>query len=768
MAGQICIHGHFYQPPRDNPWLDIVPRQPSAAPAHDWNDRIHQECYRANTAARVLDRHGAITEAINTYGWISFDFGPTLVRWLRRHAPETLQAIVHADREAQERWGEGVAMAQAYNHPILPLCSDRDLRTQIRWGLADFEHTFGRRARGMWLPECAVDLRTLEALAEQEVTFTVLAPQQAKAVISPEGRRHELDPGGPDPRRPYQVELPSGARIAVFIYDGPVSQAVAFERLLERGDALYERLRGVAPQPDQLASIATDGESYGHHHLKGEMALAWAIRRGRADDAILPYGPFLAAHPPTWALEIHSPSSWSCVHGVERWRADCGCRTGGPPRFRQAWRGPLRRAFDHLRAALDLRYERDASALLVDPWAARDAYVEVLLEPHKVEDWLDRHALRPLSASERVRARTLLEIQHHRMLMYTSCAWFFDDLGGLEPVQNLAYARYAIDLASRLWPDEDLLGPFLVDLELARSNDPSLGTGVDLMRTRVNPERFDALRAAAHRELVNLYLPTTTWRCFSFREVEQIQRPRPDGSLRIVRLEVREARTGHQTSVIAASLDGPERSWSAARPDTGEALEAILRALEPEATATVLSRWPQVVQGVEQLRTLDWQRIASAATLELDRAASHMGLAWRRNASALPNPDASAPSIVRFAASICARDRLREALRSTQPISDDLPELAAELRSTQDLREAAQEGLRALTQALDPTDPSTARALCHRIHIVRRTGLEPDLWETQNRALALLSEPQTQGESWEQARQELGQTLRVSPETGLD
>lgn len=764
MAGKICIHGHFYQPPRDNPWLDVVPRQPSAAPAHDWNDRIHLECYRPNTAARVLSPRGEIAEVINTYSWISFDLGPTLLRWLDRHAPDTLRAIVQADRDAIVRWGSGVAMAQAYNHPILPLCNERDLATQVRWAMVDFEHHFGRRAEGMWLPECAVDTPTLEALAAEGIAFTVLAPRQVKAVQDPDGAWHEVGPSGPDPRRPYRVDLPSGRSIAIFVYDGPVSQAVAFESLLERGDALYQRIRAVAPHEGQLANIATDGESYGHHHKHGEMALAWAIRRGRDDGAILPYGPFLKAHPPTWALQIHENSSWSCVHGIERWRSDCGCKTGGRPRWRQAWRGPLRRAFDHLRDALDQRYEQAAAALFDDPWGARDAFIEVLLAPERADRWLDLHASHPLSQQERIAARTLLEMQHHRMLMYTSCGWFFDDLGGLEPVQNIAYARFAIDLATRLWPDADLLGPFLADLDIARSNDPSLGTGVDLLRTKVEPERFDAVRAAAHWAMLSLYLPCTSWRSFRFDDREREALTHAEGELTLSRQRVTEVRTGHTEAVIVATLDGPRRSWAAAAPDTGESLSALLESLLADPTAVVFSTWPQVVQGVDQLRTMDWQRVADVALAELDAEASRMGRTWRRHATALPSPEAHAPPVVRFAASMCARDSLRTALRSTEPIPDELPELALELRSTQDLAEPAQEGIGLLAQALHAKDPHTAQRLAHRIRMVRRLGLEPELWLAQNRALSLLADPQTRSGCWDQARVELARSLRISPD----
>ncbi len=470
----LCIHGHFYQPPRENPWLETVEVQPGAAPYHDWNRRITAECYAANAQARLLDERGLIARILRTYERISFNVGPTLLSWLAEQAPRVYQAILAADAESQRRFsGHGSAMAQVYNHVIMPLACRRDKVTQVRWGLRDFKSRFGRAPEGMWLPETAVDLETLAVLAEHDIRYTVLAPHQAK-----------LPPGATlDPTRPYRVRLPGGQAIAVFFYDGPVSRAVAFEHLLGSGERFLSRLLGAFPAeprgPEaQLVHIATDGETYGHHHKFGEMALAYVIDRleqalpsrradglpasgGSKDGAargagtaplLTNYGEFLSRHPPRDTLEIVENSAWSCAHGIERWRADCGCNSGGNPGFHQRWRGPLRAALDALREAITPLYVERATPLLRDPWAARDDYIDVINDrsERSRSRFLRSHAARRLNAEEQVAVWHLLEMQRHSQLMYTSCGWFFDDIAGPEPTQIVQYAGRVVQLAEAL------------------------------------------------------------------------------------------------------------------------------------------------------------------------------------------------------------------------------------------------------------------------------------------------------------------------------
>ena len=507
----LCIHGHFYQPPRENAWLEVIELQDSAAPFHDWNARINYECYAPNAAARILGEGEHIKKIVNNYSRISFNFGPTLLSWMHDHDRITYDRILEADRvSAAARNGHGNALAQAHSHLILPLCNERDKRTQVIWGIKDFEFRFGRRPEGMWLAETAADTATLEVLAEQGIAFTVLAPRQAK------GHRKigEADwtyYGGidVDTTRPYWCNLPSGKRIALFFYDGNVSQGVAFEGLLNNGAAFAERLsgayrtdRGDAPQ---LMHIATDGESYGHHHRFGEMALADCLERldERDDIRLTNYGEYLEQHPPEYEIQIHENSSWSCVHGVERWRSNCGCHTGGHGDWTQAWRAPLRETLDWLRDTLIPVYEREATPLFNDPWTARDAYIEVVL--HRRDNsagFLEAHQRHPLTKEEQTRALRLLEMQRNALYMYTSCGWFFDEISGIETNQILQYANRAIHYAAQVG-GEQLHGEFIRRLEDAPSN--VMANGAESYRQNVMPARVDLTRVAMHFAASSLF-----------------------------------------------------------------------------------------------------------------------------------------------------------------------------------------------------------------------------------------------------------------------
>jgi alpha-amylase/alpha-mannosidase (GH57 family) len=385
MERYICIHGHFYQPPRENPWLEAIEFQDSAYPYHDWNERITAECYATNAVSRILDGDDQIADLVNNYSKISFNFGPTLLSWLEENAADVYQAILEADRESQKNFlGHGSALAQAYNHMILPLANRRDRFTQIHWGIRDFEHRFGRKPEGMWLPETAVDLETLDILAELGICFTVLAPYQASRVRRIGARNwRDISGGRIDPTMAYEQRLPSGRKIALFFYDGPISRAVAFERLLTRGEHFAQRLVGAFSEKrtwPQLLHIATDGESYGHHHRFGDMALAYALHYIESNDLahLTNYGEYLEKCPPTHQVEIFEKTSWSCAHGVDRWWSDCGCNSGGRPGWNQAWRTPLRNSLDWLRDNLAPVYEEKARQFLKAPWEARDAYIGVI------------------------------------------------------------------------------------------------------------------------------------------------------------------------------------------------------------------------------------------------------------------------------------------------------------------------------------------------------------------------------------------------------
>jgi alpha-amylase/alpha-mannosidase (GH57 family) len=509
----ICIHGHFYQPPRENPWLEEIEIQDSAYPYHDWNSRITAECYAPNTASRILDPERKIIDIVNNYSKISFNFGPTLLSWMEKQQPAVYEAILEADKKSRERFsGHGSAIAQAYNHIIMPLANSADKRTQIIWGIRDFEHRFQRRPEGMWLAETAVDLETLELLAEYNISFTILAPHQARTV-----RRindpdwHDVNGARINPRMPYRCNLPSGRAITIFFYDGPISQEIAFNSLLQNGEQFAGRLLSAFSPDDhepQLVHIATDGETYGHHHRHGDMALAFCLYHLEAHNhaRITVYGEYLEHHPPTHEVEIIENSSWSCIHGIERWRSDCGCNSGMQPQWHQAWRAPLRGAMDWLRDNLISVYEEHAAPFADDPWNMRDAYIAVILDrsDERVEHFLAEHVARELTPEEKTGILKLLEMQRHAMLMYTSCGWFFDEISGLENVQVLQYAARAMQLA-RETSSIMLEDVFTQLLKRAPGNIPDLEHGEKVYEMFVKPAVLDLVRVAVHYAVSSLF-----------------------------------------------------------------------------------------------------------------------------------------------------------------------------------------------------------------------------------------------------------------------
>ena len=458
----LIIHGHFYQPPRENPWTGEVPTELSAAPYHDWNERIHAECYAPN---------------VINYPHISFNFGPTLLSWLELHHRDTYQKILDADKvSAAARGGHGNAIAQAYGHAILPLCNERDRLTQVLWGLADFRFRFGREAEALWLPETAANDDVLALLIKQGLRYVILSPDQAKGKI--------------EPSQAYVFRHPEGSArsLAVFFYNGPLARAIAFEKALTSSRGLVDQFIRAA-QTGDLVNVATDGETYGHHFKFGDLCLAHAldVEARQAGFWITNYGEYLDRHPPETAVEIDQGlegegSSWSCVHGVGRWTRDCGCHTGGETGWNQSWRAPLRAALNFLRDDAAIKFQ--SSELLRDPWAARNDYVEVLLDPHHARaSFLARHAT---GGVEESRVWKLLEMQRSALLMFASCGWFFSDLAGIETIQLMRYAAHVMDLQSQLGlqPPEK---KFLELMSEAKSNQPEKGTGADLFLRFVKP-----------------------------------------------------------------------------------------------------------------------------------------------------------------------------------------------------------------------------------------------------------------------------------------
>ncbi len=531
----VCIHAHFYQPPRENPWLEEVEREESAAPYHDWNERITDECYKPNTAARILDKDGKIAEITNNYEKISFNFGPTLLSWMEKHHPKTYEEILRADKESVKAMnGHGNAIAQAYNHSIMPLNTPRDKETQIIWGIRDFERRFGRKPEGMWLPETAVDDESLDLAAKHGIKFTVLAPHQAKSVrpLNKDKEKWTDVNGRVDTSRPYVYKTTNDREIAIFFYDGALSLSIAFEGALFDGAKMGERIMshfGIGPEKTRrMLTVATDGETYGHHHKFGDMALAAAVAiiEGNGDGIRLTnYGEFLALEKPETGVDIFENTSWSCAHGVERWRSDCGCSTGSMPGWDQKWRAPLRAALDNLKDKLDSLFETEGAKYFKSPWDARNDYVDVILDRNRaaVDAFFSKHQTSGLSQQNATDALKLLEMQRMSMMMYTSCGWFFSDLAGLETVQILKYAEKALELAREV-SSQPIEEEFLELLGLAKSNVREAGTGADVFRNRVRVLRLNPMRIAAHAVIMSAFpglktQPDGTY-CFKVRITE--------------------------------------------------------------------------------------------------------------------------------------------------------------------------------------------------------------------------------------------------------
>jgi alpha-amylase/alpha-mannosidase (GH57 family) len=507
----ICIHGHFYQPPRENAWLEIVEKQDSAEPFHDWNERINFECYAPNTAARI-QKGDKITKIVNNYERISFNFGPTLLSWMEKADRTTYESIIDADIRSRKKFdGHGSAMAQAYSHMILPLANARDKDTQVIWGIKDFENRFGRKPKGMWLAETAVDTASLEVMAEHGIEFSVLAPRQAKAYrkLGDENWKN-LGHAEVDPRRPYLCKLPSGKSIALFFYDGNIAQDVAFKGILNNGKHFANRLVSTFDDDDspQIMNVATDGESYGHHHSHGEMALAYCLNYIEENNlaTIINYSAYLEKFPPQHEIQIHENSSWSCVHGVERWRSNCGCRADVNNGWSQEWRKPLRELLNWLRDELIPIYETEAAHLIVAPWEARNEYIDVILNRNEqyTKAFLEKYATKSLTEHEVSKVFRLLEMQRNAILMFTSCAWFFDEISGLETNQVLQYALRAIHYARQV-SGIDLHPEFEKRLEKIHSN--VFENGAISYRDVVLPTRLDLERVGMHYACASLFEP---------------------------------------------------------------------------------------------------------------------------------------------------------------------------------------------------------------------------------------------------------------------
>jgi alpha-amylase/alpha-mannosidase (GH57 family) len=707
----VCIHGHFYQPPRENPYLGAIEAQPGAAPFHDWNERIHSECYRPNAFARVLNEQGQVIDIVNNFAYISFNIGPTLMSWMERYDPETYQRILQADRDSGDRLsGHGNAIAQVYNHIIMPLANERDRQTQIRWGKADFVARFGREPEGIWLAETAVDYPTLEALVDEGFKFTILAPSQVQR-CRPLPTRDNLNPdwlevggGQIDPTRPYRCFLPSthpdGSRryIDVFFYDGPISRDMGFNDVLSSSQHFAGRVGQAVRgdhRPAQLIAVATDGETFGHHRGGAEKTLAYAvsIEFPRYGWTVTNFAYYLACNPPQWEAVLKSITAWSCSHGVDRWQDDCGCGGGGL--WHQQWRRPLREALNWLRDELAAVFERSGTRFFKDPWAARDAYVAVIRDRTEQtrQHFFETHQCHRLTATERVDALRLLEMQHHALLMYTSCGWFFDEVSRPEGTQILRYAARAIELAGEV-SGIALETGFIQRLEPGLSNVPQFHNAAGVYRQLVIPSQVSLEQVVAHYAMSSLFTtfyPEQRLYCYTiFQHDYQVQRIGPL-SLAVGRLQVISEVTSDRTDLSFAVLHLGGWDFHCCvqgfrrRLDYQQAAEMVLAAFETASAAQVIvainEAFGDLAYNLQTLFTEERHRIMqllSQETLQkLDQLYSQV---YRNNYSLIKGfirDGLPVPQELHVAAEVAIKHRALEELRALdQNITDQQTPLA--------------------------------------------------------------------------------------------
>jgi alpha-amylase/alpha-mannosidase (GH57 family) len=769
----LCLHGHFYQPPRENPWIEEIEVQDSADPFHDWNERIAAECYGPNGAARRKGAEDRIVDIVNNYRHMSFNFGPTLLAWLERARPDVYERVLEADRRSVEERGHGNALAQGYSHAILPLASPRDRVTQIRWGIADFRRRFGRDPEGFWLPETAVDAASLAALAAEGIRFTVLSPYQAIRVRPPGGAWHDATGARFDPTRPYRVRT-GDRELVVFFYDGHIARDLAFGDALSSADVLQRRLAGGYDRGrghDELLTVAFDGETLGHHKKGGDEVLAAAVRRMArdGDPRIVNLGQALQLVPAEWEAELAQASSWSCAHGVERWRGDCGCQVGGEPGWTQKWRAPLLAALEWLRDRLAEVFEREAAGLLPDPWGTRDRFVEVVLDPERrdAEGFLRREAGRELAAGEVVKALRLLEMQRQSLLMFTSCGWFFAELSGIETVQVLKYAARAVQLARDV-TGFDLEPALETALARAPSNRAAYGDGRRVYEALVKPSVATLEGLAAHLAIASTVLETPQeGRVFCFRYRLDGRRAAGSGPARLTlgRMRLESLTTREESDVLYCVLHfGAADFRCGIAPFRGEAdhveIEATLFGkLEHASLHRALREIDRFFPGRDYaLRDLflDERRRVARALLDgtLRRNEEHFLELYEDNLRLmefLREIDSPIPGPLRVAADVTLTGRLLDVTRRARSGELDLGSAEAQLATLaelsrrfgahvrlgqvrRDVEVLVLDRLRALAQGKAPA--ARAAEAAGVLALAERLGLRLDLWEAQNRLWA--------------------------------
>jgi len=771
----LCLHGHFYQPPRENPWIESIETQDSAEPFHDWNVRIDAECYGPNGAARLKGQGDRIVDIVNNYLHLSFNFGPTLLAWLERASPGSYARIIEADQRSAEVRGRGNAIAQGYSHAILPLASARDRRTQVLWGVADFRRRFHREPEGFWLPETAADAATLAALVEAGIRYTILSPYQAQRVRPRGGEWQDARGAKFDPTRPYRVRV-DGGELVVFFYDGHIARDLAFGEALGSPAKLIERVMGgfdAGRGHDEILTVAIDGETLGHHKKGGDEVLAAAVRSllDRGEVELVNLGQALGLVPAEWEAEIVEGSSWSCAHGVERWRSDCGCNTGGGAGWSQAWRAPLRSALEWLRERLDGLYEHEAGALFPDPWRTRDGYVEVVLDPERrdASDFLRRESGRELSKDLEVRALRLLEMQRHSLLMFTSCGWFFSEVSGIETVQVLKYAARAIQLARDL-VGLDLEPDLQARLALAPSNDPALGDGRQVYERLVKKSVVTLEGVAAHLAIsstVRRVPGEGTMFCHAFRLEGRRSVQSGPVEVSVGRLRLEHLLTRERLEALYCVLHFGEADFRCGLvPYRGQDHEAkvekaLLLRSSSESLAHLLRETDRFFPGRDYgLRDLFLDERRRVAELLLDGTMQRYADRYqeifednRRLMEFLCEIDSPIPNPLRVAADVTLTRRLLDATRAARAgeielaaAEVDLEEIAALARRLgahihvaavrQEVGGLVAHHIGELLSGRPPARP--AMLLAKLVGLARRLGLELDLWDAQNKLWAFM------------------------------
>jgi alpha-amylase/alpha-mannosidase (GH57 family) len=793
----LIVHGHFYQPPRENPWTGSIERQPGARPFDNWNERIHAECYRPNAFARVVDAYDRVERIVNNYAHINFNFGATLFNWLERHQAETYARVIEADHlSARERGGHGNAIAQAYHHAILPLCNARDRLTEIRWGIADFRRRFRREPESLWLPETACDDATLCALIDEGLTYVILSPFQAARVRSiGTSVWQTVEDGLIDTGVPYRYfhRDGRGRSIAIFFYDGQLAKTIAFDGVLASSRLLIERFERAAERGG-LVNVATDGETYGHHFKFGDRCLAYAleVEAQARGFRVTNYGEFLAENAPAWEVELKHDAAgegtaWSCAHGLGRWTRDCSCHASAPEGWNQRWRDPLRRALNFLRDEAAAHFERQGGDLFRDPWRARDDYVALLTGAQDRDGFFREHATHSLDEDEQTRALTLLEMQRASLSMFTSCGWFFNDVAGIETVQVLRYAARVLEMLGELDAAPPRT-PFLELLADAESNERAHGSGADIFRAQVESSRVTPRRVAASLAISGLVAaPEEHGQSanYDFARADFERRQHGRLALSTERISLQARATGRRFDFSAASMHfGDVDFYCALREfESEDQFAASAQKLREEFRASSLPRMLRLVRdefgpaeyGLEHLLPEGRQGVYEIVFGQMiERFTEQYEFLYeenRRNIDMLHEAGFELPTELRAAAEFTVgrrfelklrgleREPSMATLRAAVEIADEIARHGYRPDRARTRRQVERLITRAVNAAVAAPTPENLEAAFELIRVAHALGLEANLERAQEIAYEAVREGAAVG-----ALRGLALTLGLSPE----